>query len=99
MEIRDQRSDVPRGIRPIPLFLLAIFYIILYPLWKMHIIPLVYGIDLSVFRKLHIVMGKVKSTQCGIKGKTIYPVPRGIYQHGRGAVYDITRRDLVPSRL
>src|SRR5690606_30015162 len=65
----------------------------------MDIVPLVYRINSTRLGKLHIRVGKIKSTDRRIQGKAVDPMARSIDQHRRSTIYYIPRGHLILSGL
>jgi hypothetical protein len=66
---------------------------------KMHVIPLVDGVDGTIFRVLHIRVREVVSTDRGVESEAIYPVTSGIDKHCRKSVDHIACCDLLVTLL
>ncbi|CCJ89928.1 hypothetical protein BN132_1856 [Cronobacter turicensis 564] len=101
VEIRHQRTDIPRGIRALGrfIFFLAIFDVLLHAHREFNVIPFVNGVRIAAGREAHTLLAQAEYAKRRIVGKGMHAAAGGIHQHGGGAVNHITRSNLLAARL
>ncbi|MNP05501.1 hypothetical protein D3C76_974560 [compost metagenome] len=84
MEIRDQRTDVARGIRALGqlIFFLAEFDVFLHAVREFDVVAFVDGVSGAFFREAHALLAQAEYAQRRIVGKGMNAAAGGVHQHG-----------------